>query len=614
MDIIDIMLAKAMTPQGQTETYVTIANAAAAKAEKAKSDAAEAVATVEAAAASIAEKQEAADTLLATAQETLETAQAAQINTLDLEDVDDEIKQLDVSINNIDTQGHKLLQLVTTYPDDTLHTENITKLYKSEGNNEDGTMTQKAIKAYIDSQANSGNGGVSNLGSENAGHIVVIDENGNIISGTATEEQIIEALVQAGINISNTEEVGLDIDYQNKICTRMQKAVNLEMGNDFNQFVMYGGRRRCNVADDGTINAFYGDNNYTEDGSNGQVMIYQPKFYYQRAPLKLNDKIVRHETLILSSVKKSGFKIHPLFDAGNNEEYDYVLLSAYEGTLNNNILSSIVGAQPMSNVTIANAELYARARGDGWHIMNMAAVSANQMLEIVEFGQMNGQQALEAGISELAYTSNKNSSAITGSTSTLGNTTGHAETTISNNNGTQITNTTEGKRAISYRGMENPWGNMWNMIGGINIKGDGYSQGGAPYICNNFNYTPSLINSNYEYIGFNLPSTYGWISGMGYGSEKYDWVYMPAECASGANSLLPIGDNLWTVGSVNENKAVAVGGTYGFGESNGPFYYACDSSANNTSKHNYSARLMFIPTKNAIYESNITKWTNNIGG
>ena len=94
MDIIDIMLAKAMTPQGQTETYVSIANAAATKAEKAKTDAAEAVATIEAAASTIEETQELANTLLATAQETLETAQEAQINTLDTEDVDDEIKKL----------------------------------------------------------------------------------------------------------------------------------------------------------------------------------------------------------------------------------------------------------------------------------------------------------------------------------------------------------------------------------------------------------------------------------------------------------------------------------------------------------------------------------------
>ena len=611
MDIIDIMLARAMTPQGQTEIYVAKADKAAATAEKAKADAVAAVNTLEEAADEVAVARTEAQSLLEEARETLETAQAAQINTLDVDDVDDEVKKLNISIKDTDTQNHKLLQIETKYPDNTTHTENITKLYKSEGNNEDGTMTQKAIKTYVDSKSNSA---TVNFDPNNAGHIVIIDKDGKIISGTTTEEQIINALIAAGIDLSTNNEIGLDIDYQNKVFSRLQKASNLTMGQDFDKFVMYGGRKRCNVSDNGTITAFYGDSNYREDGSNGQVMVYQPKFYYQRTPLKLNDKTVRRETLTISSTKKPGFKLHPLFDAGNDEEYEYVLLSAYEGTIDNNILSSITGAQPVSNVTIADAEMYARARGEGWHIMNMAAVSANQMLEIVEFGQMNGQNALEAGITNLNYTSNKNCSAIIGSTSVLGNSSGHATTTISNNNGVELTNTEAGKRAISYRGMENPWGNIWNMIGGINIKGDGYSQGGAPYICNDFNYTPSLINSNYEYIGFNLPSTYGWINGMGYGEEKYDWVYLPTECASGANSLLPVGDNLWTVGNVSENKIIAVGGTYGFGEADGPFYYACDSSANNSNKHNYSARLMFIPTKNAIYENNILKWTNVMGG
>jgi len=32
---------------------------------------------------------------------------------------------------------------------------------------------------------------------------------------------------------------------------------------------MYGGRKVCNVADDGTILAWYGDSNFKEDGSNG---------------------------------------------------------------------------------------------------------------------------------------------------------------------------------------------------------------------------------------------------------------------------------------------------------------------------------------------------------
>ena len=639
MDIIDIMLAKALTPQGKTDIYVSKANKAAAKAEKAEADAQAAIDVVTNAAETIALAQEEAATLLETAQEALETAQAAQINTLDTEDVDNEIKKLDVSINEIDGQNSKLIQVVTTYPDNTLNTENITRLYKATGANEDGAMTQKAItdalankvdnttlntyasKTYVDnaiaSGVGSGTGGISNLGQDVAGHIVVVGEDGHITAGDTTESQIIEALIHSDIYQAK-DSVGLDIDYENKTFMRTQQAISFDMGADFDAFSMYGGRMRCNVADNGTITAFYGEANYKDDGSNGQVMFYQPKFYYQRVILKnesaTKGRIIRHESIILSPTKQSGFKLHPIFDAGNGEEYDYVLISAYEGSLISDRLASIAGEQPTTNISIIDAENYARARGNGWHIMNMAAVSAMQMLEIVEFGSMNGQAAIEQGVSNLTFTSGKNCSAITGSTAALGNATGHAEITISNNNGTLIENTEVGKRAISYRGMENPWGNVWQMIGGANIKGDGYSQGGALYICNDFNYTPLTISNNYEYVGFNLPSQYGWISAMGYGNQKYDWVFLPLECSNSANSLLPVGDNLWTVSNVSSNKIITVGGTYGFQESNGPFYYACDQTASNNSIHTYNARLMFIPTKNAIYNNNIAKWTTIMGG
>jgi len=41
------------------------------------------------------------------------------------------------------------------------------------------------------------------------------------------------------------------------------------MGEDFDLYTMYGGRKRCNVSDNGTITAFYGEANYANDGSNG---------------------------------------------------------------------------------------------------------------------------------------------------------------------------------------------------------------------------------------------------------------------------------------------------------------------------------------------------------
>jgi hypothetical protein len=136
-----------------------------------------------------------------------------------------------------------------------------------------------------------------------ANHLVKVDENGHLVASVATEEAIIEALLQAGTYIAK-DAVGLDIDYANRAFNRVQEATGKTMGEDFNAYTMYGGRTRCNVSDNGAITAFYGDANYTEDGSNGQVMIYQPKFYYKRiirtADELVKGKAIRHETLIIS--------------------------------------------------------------------------------------------------------------------------------------------------------------------------------------------------------------------------------------------------------------------------------------------------------------------------
>jgi hypothetical protein len=86
---------------------------------------------------------------------------------------------------------------------------------------------------------------------------------------------------------------GVEVDYANKTFTRLAGAVGKTPGADFDSILAFGGRRRCNLADNGTVNAYYGDPGYIEDGSNGQVMVEQPKFYYKVVPLKMekNDAV-----------------------------------------------------------------------------------------------------------------------------------------------------------------------------------------------------------------------------------------------------------------------------------------------------------------------------------
>lgn len=129
--------------------------------------------------------------------------------------------------------------------------------------------------------------------------------------------------------------VGLNVDFENKTFTRLADAVGLSKGADFDNFSAFGGRRRCNVADNGTITAYYGDANYTEDGSNGQVMVYQPAFYYKVEPLKIEAQEsgvgyhLRNANYYISNHQGTGFKLHPAFYNEAGDRVDYILLGAY---------------------------------------------------------------------------------------------------------------------------------------------------------------------------------------------------------------------------------------------------------------------------------------------
>jgi len=182
---------------------------------------------------------------------------------------------------------------------------------------------------------------------------------------------------------------------------------------------------------------------------------------------------------------------------------------------------SIAGTKPItgtSGLSFQKAEQLAGNRGAGWHISTIQAESANQMLEIIEFGSMNGQTALGAGVCNITN-SNNNASAITGATASLGNGSGVASSTTLEDGGSTTTTSDADKSSISYRGLENPWGNVWQMINGILINGDSTKNGGVPYICSNGNYSYSTITNNYTSAGFSLPNSSAWISALGYGDR-----------------------------------------------------------------------------------------------
>lgn len=430
--------------------------------------------------------------------------------------------------------------------------------------------------------------------------------------------------IRAYLGMIETEDVlGITMDYKNKTCTRIAGAKNLTAGADFDKFSMYGGRKRCNVSDGGTINAYYGDEGYTEDGSNGQVMVYQPKFYYLMCPLEYDRQEtgygyhLRKANYYVSETQRAGFKLHPAFYDKNGNEVDYILMSAYEGCIydtsanaylkndeqvmdaSKDKFSSIAGARPASgvsqNLTRPNIEQMAKNRGEGWHSLGIKTASMEQLLMIVEMGMMNLQTAIGQGVVNLPWTTGSDTTSsyasATGSTASLGNGTGRATKTTTYEGGKATEYTVDGKTSICYRGVENFWGNIWKFAYGINF----YCEVGKPflgYVCKDFNYAESKKTDNYENIGFALPSENGYVSAMGY-STKYDWLFLPSEVKG--NSSLPVGDYYYQNNTWDGYRIARLGGNWADGSNAGGF---CWSLANGVGTRNrdVGGRLVYVPT------------------
>ena len=151
------------------------------------------------------------------------------------------------------------------------------------------------------------------------------------------------------------------MDFENKKFTRLAGAVNRSAGSGFDGINAFGGRKRCNLTNDGRVAAYYGEAGFSTTGkltqavdrnpvgtespdenlkfSAGtivQVMVEQPKFYYKVVPLKTEKRtkgaITRKIRYYVSDTPKAGFKLHPAFIV-NGQENDVAYLAAFEGSL-----------------------------------------------------------------------------------------------------------------------------------------------------------------------------------------------------------------------------------------------------------------------------------------
>lgn len=496
--------------------------------------------------------------------------------------------------------------------------------------------TANTAKSNLDASVATANNVLQSLSAENASAASNIDE---LKSENFNSQEILSGVadIRAYLGITADDIVGIQVDYKNKTFKRLAGAANLTKGSDFDKFTMFGGRKRCNVADDGSIVAWYGDADYKEDGSMGQVMVYQPKFYYLVCPVEY-DPIdtgigyhLRKANYYVSEKPRAGFRLHPTFYDASGNEIDYFLTSAYEGSIydasasayllndeqvmntGEDKFSSIAGARPASgssqNLTRPNIEAMAQNRGTNWHGDLIKQVSAEQMLMIIEIGMMNLQTAIAQGVISLPWTTGSDTTssyaAATGSTASLGNGTGRAEKTTTYEGGVAKEYTVDGKTSVCWRGKENFWGNIWKFVYGINIWGNGKMGGGQPYICSDFSFAESKNSGNYEPAGFTVTNANGYISAMGY-STACDWLFIASECLG--NSSLPVGDYTYITVNLNGYRIALLGGNWLSWGNAGGFYWYLNSGVGTRTRY-IGGRLVYIPTRDsATYTAAIEAW------
>jgi len=255
---------------------------------------------------------------------------------------------------------------------------------------------------------------------------------------------------------------------------------------------LHGSMKRCVVSDAGVVQYYLDPTDSTLkedggaanlDGTDGQVMVEIPKFYTKR------EVSGTETTWSISPQNLSGFSVHPAF-VKDGVEVDYRYYGAYhasyldasDGTYKSGLnldnlsvdtgadkLGSVSGVYPIVGVTRAECRALAANRGSFWRQLDFALWSAVQLLYLVEYQTFYSQDELGAGNTADSYVSSSSNqsnspSSIAGRSNSLGNV-----STDTTSGASTVTNPPTA--FMSYRGIENWYGNAWQWADGI-VKDD----------------------------------------------------------------------------------------------------------------------------------------------
>ena len=381
--------------------------------------------------------------------------------------------------------------------------------------------------------------------------------------------------------------------------------------------------RGCLLDDNGNVTKYLSDIDWTDDqsidGTEGQVMVEIPEFYYK---FETDGDIQR---VRISEYPLSGYKLSKVMYVGAYEaslqrstlklcsvcNYDTDYRGDYNQSAWDGTYRSLLG-RPVAYISRINFRQYARNRNTtmtNWNILTYQAYKMIFWLYTIEYASLNCQLAYNAELTSDGYHQGGLGAGVTnwngtawnnfnsyypfipcGCTNSLGNGTGIVpyEVKDADDNVLHTTNVTR------YRGIENPFGHIWKYIDGINIRispteengGDGLSK---VYVCKN----PSLFSDTdydgYDYVG-DVARVTGYVKKIIFGD---DGEIMPLEVGGGTTSYFC--DYYYTSipTSAESLRAVLFGGD-AYDGSRAGFACAYSSDAPSNADANVGSRLCFI--------------------
>lgn len=347
--------------------------------------------------------------------------------------------------------------------------------------------------------------------------------------------------------------------------------------------------RRCLVLPDGTVNYYLDEFDSTLqedgvtpanlDGTDGQVMVEIPETYVRT--------VYRGSTVTweVAHIPTEGFELHPAFEGGAVSK---VYIGAYDAVVYDTSAASVIDGLNSDNnssrVDLVNDELYSTsgnyvmvgltrdefrqlAANTGFQLYDYYQWQLVQLLWITEYGNWNSQDVLGRGNVDRSYPASSNNQGdsphtVNGLSNQFGNYSGSVATG-------------DGEPFVTYRGIENIWGNCWQFIDGVNVNNRQIFAS-----TNEATFEDDIGTGDYSSVGTALPTaTESPIKDW----QAVDHVFVPKTVNDGASTSTYIGDAIWTDSGW---RTISAGG----GADNAASAGLCACSANLAASHRRRTR------------------------